>query len=160
MKNQSVLSLAVLLTLTFGACDSADKAGVQDHVRNGEDQGLVGVVKNGSLINFQSKSIGNAFDTYSHLTKKEWKTGQLSTGHMTVDFTGWLGSRLRDDKDRQNGITDRGLEVKFVFNLDGSFYLFTIFALDLKSDGTVDRAQLTDISGILANIYGDKKIDL
>jgi glycine dehydrogenase subunit 1 len=62
------------------------------------------------------------------------------------------------DKDVRNGITGRGLEVIFVVNPDGSYYVFMVSMLEAKSDGNVDRHQLNDIAGILANIYANTKI--
>lgn len=157
---QGILFLAAVMTLVVSACDTKDQKNAQDQTRYPESQGLIGVVKRGKLASFPATSIGNAFDSYSYLTKREWKTGQLPTGNLTVHFTGWIGSAQRDDKASPESGTGKALEVKFVFNQDGSFYLFSISAIDVTSDGKSDRTQLTDITGILAKIYGDKKIDL
>jgi hypothetical protein len=116
------------------------------------------VIKNGKLANFQSITIGNAFDSYMYLTKKEWKQTSLKSGHITVEFIGWFEPGTLNDKDMKNGITGRGLEVMFVVNPDGSYYVFMVSMLEAKSDGNVDRHQLNDIAGILAKIYANTKI--
>lgn len=122
------------------------------------NDGLVNAIKNGKLANFQSTTIGNAFDAYRYLTKKEWKAEQQKSGPFTVDFIGWFEPGSLNDKDVKDGITARGLEVKFVVEPNGSFYVFMVSMLEIKSDGKAYRNQLTDSAGILANIYANKKI--
>jgi hypothetical protein len=90
------------------------------------------------------------------LTKKEWKAAVLQSRHVTVDFTGWVERETLSDKDIRDGITGRALEIKFVIEPNGSFYVFMVSKIESKSDGKVYRFQSDDIAGILDNIYANK----
>jgi|MudIll2142460700_1097286.scaffolds.fasta_scaffold22277_3 hypothetical protein len=165
ISKEYILSLVIGLTLLCCACtkegsDNGDKRSGQSQGQETADAGLVKVIKNGKLANFPTASIGKAFDSYKYLIRKEWKEKQLKSGHLTVDFTGWFEPRFLDEKARQEGVTDRGLEITFVINPDGSFYLFMISALDRKSDGNVHRDRLPDTTAVLENIYANNKITL
>lgn len=121
---------------------------------------LVDFIKTHKLANFQSNTIGNAFDSYKYLTKKEWKVDSLKSGHFTVDFSGWFEPGTLSDKDIKDGVTGRGLEVKFVINPDGSFYLFMVSKIESQSDGKVYKYQMQDSTGILTSVYANRKISL
>jgi hypothetical protein len=122
------------------------------------DVGLVDFIKKQKLADFQATTIGNAFESYRYLTKKEWKEPELVSGHYTVDFVGWFEPAALNSEDTRNGVTGKGLEIKFVVNPDGSFYVFMVSMLEAKSDGNVYRHQQTDGTGILANVYANKRI--
>ncbi len=140
----------------------ADKQNVekprQSNGAEAPNAGLVNVIKNGKLVNYQSTTIGNAFDSYKYLTKKEWKTESLKSRHFTVEFIGWFEPDILNEKDIKDGVTGRGLDVKFVINPDGSYYVFMVSKIESKSDGKVYGYELQDSTGILANIYANKKI--
>lgn len=164
-----LVSLMICLTVFVGACakegtDSLDKRNAekpgQQSGAETTDAGLVGFIKKQKLVNFQSVTIGNAFESYKHMTKKEWKLEPLKSGHFTVDFIGWFDPGTLSDKDSKDGVIGRGLDVKFVINSDGSFYLFMISMIEAKSDGKEYRHQLNDSAGILDSIYANKKISL
>lgn len=156
-RNFFLVPLMIGLILFAGACSdkNAEKIG-----QSGTNGGLINVIKNGKLINFQSTTIGNAFDSYKYLTKKEWKVEQLKSGHFTVDFIGWFESDTLNDNDIKAGVTSKGIDVKFVINPDGSYYMFMVTKIESKSDGKVYGHELTDSAGILSNIYANKKIIL
>ena len=122
--------------------------------------GLVNVIKNGKLANYQATTIGNAFDSYKYLTKKEWKAESLKSRHVTVDFIGWFGPDTLNENDIKDGVTGKGIDVKFVINPDGSYYVFMVSKIEAKSDGNVYGYELQDSAGILTNIYANKKISL
>ena len=77
-----------------------------------------------------------------------------------VEFIGWFDPRSLDDKAAREGVTDRGLEVTFVVNPDGSYYLFTITVLDKLSDGKMSRVKTLDTNAVLQSVYANKKIAL
>ena len=129
---------------------------------------IVDVIKKGKLAHDQSTTIGNAFDSYRHFTKKEWKASSLKSQHITVDFIGWFEPNAwfdpnsLTDKDIKDGITGRGINVKFVIEPNGSYYLFMMSKIESKSDGKIYGYALQDkdSAGILAKIYANKKIRL
>jgi hypothetical protein len=132
----------------------------QSTVAEEATDGLVNAIKKGKLVNYQSTTIGNAFESYKYLTKKEWKSESLKSRHFTVDFTGWFGPDTLNDSDIKNGVTGKGINVKFVINTDGSYYVFMVSKIESSSDGKVSVYELQDSAGILANIYANKKISL
>lgn len=167
MATRKLFLLSVMMTaiLPIWACtkDGADGPDKQDREKPGQQRGapnvgLINVIKNGKLANFPSVTIGNAFGSYRYLTKKEWKQTLLKSGHITVEFIGWFEPESLNDGDMKNGITGRGLEVMFVINPDGSYYVFMVSLVEAKSDGTVYRNQLHDNAGILTKIYANSKI--
>lgn len=162
-------SLIIGLAFFAGACskagkDSSSKQNVEKPAQHSgaetTNSGLIDVIKNGKLVNFQSITIGNAFDSYKYLTKKEWKATSLKSHAITVDFTGWFEPGTINDKDKQDGITAKGLNVKFVIEPNGSYYVFMVTKLESKSDGKIYGTELQDNAGILASIYANKKISL
>ncbi len=125
-----------------------------------KDSGLVKVIKAGRLTNYKSKTIGKAFDSYSYLTKKEWKATALKSKHITVDFFGWFKPESLSGKNVKDGITCRGINVKFVIEPNGAYYVFMVSKIESKSDGKIYGYPLQDINGVLASIYANKKIRL
>ncbi len=163
--NVFYLSFVVGITLIIGACsDNPDKRNDQNSGQSGwtktADVDLISFIKKQKLANFQSATIGNAFDSYRYLTKKEWKGEFLKSGHFTADFIGWFEKETLSDKDRRDGVTDKALEVKFVIDPSGTFYLFMISVLEVRSDGKIYRSQLSNTAAVLNNIYANRKIDL
>lgn len=150
--------------------DSSDKKIVENSAQSAEaktpNAGLVDAIKKGKLANYQSKTIGKAFDSYKYLTKKEWTAKSLKSKHITVDFIGWFEPNAwfdpnsLTDKDIKDGITGRGINVKFVIEPTGLYYVFMVSKIESKSDGKVYGYELRDNTGILASIYANKKIKL
>lgn len=159
-------SAMIGVMVLVGACtkEGADKQNVEKPAQqSGADTpnaGLVNAIKNGKLANFKTVTIGSAFDAYKYLTKKEWKAETLKSRHVTVDFTGWFEPGTLNDKDKQDGITSKGLNVKFVIEPNGSYYVFMVTKLEAKSDGKIYGTELQDSAGIIASIYANKKISL
>ncbi|MDA8104996.1 MAG: hypothetical protein M0Z71_06395 [Nitrospiraceae bacterium] len=166
MRKSFLLPLAIGIILIIGACtkwgaDAPGKQNSENSVHSSAekaDVGLVGVLKKKKLANYQSTTIGNAFDSYQYLTKKQWKTASLKSGQTTIDFIGWFGSDALKDEDIKKGVTGKGLDVMFVIEPNGSFYAFMASMIESKSDGKIDRVQQIDTAGVLAKIYGNQKI--
>ena len=167
---KSLLLLFVLAFAVFlGACtknetDSQDKQKVgtsgQPNETESTTPGLINGIKRGKLVNYQSATIGTAFDSYKYLTNKKWKAESLKNQYITVDFTGWFGPDTLNENDIKDGVTGKGIDVKFVINSDGSYYVLMISKLEAKADGKVYGSELQDSTGILKNIYANKKISL
>ena len=166
---KSLLLLFVLVFAIFsGACtkdetDSQDKhkAGTSGQSNGAESTtpGLINGIKRGKLVNYQSATIGTAFDSYKYLTNKEWKLEQQNK-YFVVDFAGWFGPETLNEKDIKDGVTGKGIDVKFVINPDGSYYVLMVSKLEAKSDGKVYGSELQDSTAILTNIYANRKISL
>ena len=162
--------ILVLVVIVFsGACTKEspkvhDKQNAEKSAQSSgaekENDGLVNAIKKGQLVNYQSTTIGNAFDSYKYLTKKEWKSESLKNQYITVDFIGWFESDTLNENDIKAGVTGKGLDVKFVINPDGTYYVIMVSKLEAKSDGKIYGEELKNITDILAKIYANKKISL
>lgn len=156
MRNLWILIL--LISLTIIACSrAADEKSKQEEVT---PNGPIDVIKKGSLVDFRSPTIGEAFDAYKYLTDKEWGATVLKSGHVTVDFTGWFRASELNNDDKTNGVKKKGLEVKFVIEPNGAYYVFMISRLELMSDGNVRKFEYPDINSILAKIYTNERIEI
>jgi hypothetical protein len=146
--------------LFTGSCAKApDKEQGKPEATEPSSGALVDFIKKSKLVNFPSSTIGNAFDYYKYLNNKDWRMKQEGT-NFTVSFLGWFGPDALKEEDRKSGVSARGLEVMFVVNPDGSFYLFMVSKIESGSDGKMKRYQLQNSDGILASIYANKKVEL
>ena len=103
-------------------------------------------------------TVGKAFDDYSHVTKKEWKETHAANGKIYIDFTGWLeGISLGIDAVKK-GISQQGIEVKFVINPDGTLFVGMVSRLEATTDGKVSAHPLENGKAVLDSIYANKEI--
>lgn len=117
------------------------------------------IFKDKKLADFPSVSIGDAFDRYTFLTKKEWKVQSSSRGkNVYIDFTGWFDSKTIDNSEKKDGVRERGVEVKFVVYPDGSFRAAMVSKLEMKADGKRYAYPHGDLNGVLAKIYANQEI--
>ena len=163
-----LLLFVLVFAIFLGACtknetDSQDKQKVgtsgQPNGAESTTPGLINGIKRGKLVNYQSATIGTAFDSYKYLTNKEWKLEQQNR-YIIVDFVGWFESDTLNEEDIRDGLTGKGINVKFVVEPSGSYYVFMVSKLEAKADGKVYGSELKNSTGILTNIYANKKISL
>ncbi len=164
MYKSFLLVMLVGITIFGGACsragtDSPDKKEGRHGTTEKADIGLVDFVRTHKLANFQSNTIGGAFESYRYLVNKDWKMKQEGRT-FTVSFLGWFEPDALSGEDKKGGVTGKGLEVMFVVEPNGSFYLFMISVIEARSDGKMYRNQIPDSAGILASIYANRKISL
>lgn len=157
----AVLAIAVI----SGACsrvgpESARKNGTEAQQPQGETAGggLVAFVKNQKLVNFPSRTIGHALDHYPHLTKKEWKEVPQKSGHISVVFTGWFDLQPQRENGNANGNSGRGIEVMFLVEPSGAFYVFMVNLLEVRADGVISRHPYPDNAAVLSRIYENERI--
>lgn len=124
--------------------------------RSTGDTGLAKVIKNVKLPNFESKTFGEAVDSYRYFAKKEWKETYSSNGKVYVDFTGWLKSSPFDT----SSVSAHGVGIKFIVKSDGSYAVVMVSKVELKTDGYLYSDPLPDISSILKKLYGNIEIKL
>jgi len=118
------------------------------------DSGLAKVIRGIKLPNYQSKTFGEAVDSYRYFSKKEWKESSSSNGKVYVDFTGWLKKGLFD----ATRVSVRGIGIKFLVNPDGSYGVVMVSKVEIKTDGNLYSDPLPDISSILNKLYGNIEI--
>jgi hypothetical protein len=160
-------SIPVLLTiwLLAGLCGCSK----EDAERNKATQAIdpaapnavfINAIRGGKLVNFPSVTIGEAFDAYKHLVDKEWRATPQAGRLFAIDVTGWFTLDRLNEQDRGRGIVRKGLDVTFIVNVDGAFSVFMVSMIEANADGSLRRQQINDVEGILARIYGNKKIEL
>lgn len=169
---RKIVAVAVLIAVGVmaGACSregakGADgkKAGLQVHADKAaapptELQGMVGAVKKQTLLNYTSKTIGEAFDAYRHLNRKEWKESASPDGKLFVDFSGWVKAGLLDAVFKKSEIKERGLHIRFVVQPDGAFYVGMISKIEVGADGGKTESSLGDQKSILDAIYTNRQL--
>lgn len=127
--------------------------------REGEEKsGLAEAIKKKTLPAYPAMSIGKAFDSYSHFNKREWRETFVSKGKIYVDFIGWFDTKTLDPQNIKNGISAKGVEIKFVLNPDGPFYVGMASKLEVKTDGKIYAYPLADIKVVLDSIYANREI--
>lgn len=123
-----------------------------------EKKGLSEAIKNKTLPDYPAMTIGKAFDGYSYFSKREWRETFTENGKIYVDFAGWFDAKFLEPRNIKEGISARGIEIKFVINPDGPFFVGMVSRLETKTDGKIYAFPQSDIKGILANIYANKEI--
>lgn len=173
MLNFSVISVILAFTLLMAACSERQSditvlhnkedsvktvhSGVPGQAVSGESA-VTEALKKQVLPEFPAMPIGKALDGYSHFTNHEWKGTQTETGKYYVDCIGWLDTKTLNVASLKDGVSKRGVAVKFVVVQDGSFRLAMVSKLVAKTDGSIVSSPLEDAMGILGKIYGNREI--
>lgn len=112
------------------------------------------VLKDQKLSGYSDVTIGAAFDAYKHFNKKEWKEEKSQNGKIYIDFIGWRdGNSVESIKE---GVSAKGVAVKFVVTPDGAFYVAMVSKLETRTDGKMSISPLEDKKMILDAIYANK----
>ncbi|UPU36734.1 hypothetical protein M1B72_03220 [Geomonas paludis] len=168
---RKMVSAALLLTLALagGAFAALPPAGakpaqvVNPHGASGAQPlaggGLAEVIRSATLNNYRSMKVGEAFDRYSHFKVKAWREARGAAGTIYVDFCGSTPTGFLDFKTRREGITSKGVEVKFVIYPNGEYGIVMVSKTVVK-DGRTTRYPMPDIKGVVDAIYANKKLDL
>lgn len=129
--------------------------------RAGEEKsGLAEAIKKQTLPDYPTKTIGKAFGEYSYFSKKEWNESFAGRGKIYVDFIGWSKPSLFDPQDIKNGISAKGIAIKFVINPEAPFYIGMVSKVEVKTDGKTYTYPLPDVKAIIDSIYENKEIKL
>ncbi len=152
-----VVVMGAVLSL-LGACakDGGERQAQQGNAASNE--GIVGAIKEKTLADYPTSTIGNAFDTYRYFDKREWKETRSSDGKIYVDFWGWFNTATLDAASVKNGIVARGVAAKFVVYRDGAFNLAMISKIETRADGKMYVYPLADKKSIMDAIYANKEI--
>lgn len=128
---------------------------------NGADavpQGMAGVIQDVTLPGYKEMKVGEAFGRYRYFKKKVWSEARGANGNYYVDFIGSTPAGWFDFKSRKEGISARGVEVKFVIHSDGVYGVGMVSKIEVKPDGKTYRYPLADTKRILDAIYANRKI--
>lgn len=120
-------------------------------------QGFVGIVARQKLPPSDAKTIGEVFEEYRYFSSREWKETPNATGRVYVDFKG-LFEREPITKSIKDGVVRQGLEVKFVVEPTGNFYIAMVSRIDIKADGKMYLSPLEDGKKLVEMMYANKEI--
>lgn len=120
-------------------------------------QGFIGIVASQKLPLSNTRTIGTAFDGYQYFSSREWKETRNAAGRVYVDFKGLFAS-TPIAKSIKDGVSRQGVEVKFVVEPNGNFYVGMISRIDVKADGKMYLYPLEDGKKIVEMIYDNKEI--
>lgn len=174
MRNVIAIAVFVVLVLPFGvsakeggALPERMRGGLQVHGTGAPDptenatpgnSGFAKILKAARLPNYPSITFGSAIDKYRYFARQEWKETSSSKGKTYVDFTGWLKSSAFDASLLKNGISARGIGIKFLVNSDGTYAVVMVSRFDLKTDGYTNSNPISGVSDVLNKIYSNVEI--
>lgn len=124
---------------------------------------VVESLKKNHLDVSSTRTIGEAFDSYTHATKKEWRETFSpigESGQYYIDFICWLPVSPFSAVALKEGVVQRKLEIKIVIRPDGETYIALARFFDFKSDGMlyVSFVDPAGIRKIVTAIYENREI--
>ena len=142
MKKLNTIIMAVLLAMLVvfaSGCGNAE----------------IDIVKNEILGNYQSLTVGNALDNYSHFSDREWNFIKTENGKKVVEFRGAYDI---EPLLKNTDIEQFYLLIQFTINADNkSFYLSYIGREEVFKDGKIKNFGLEyHANGLFNNIYQNK----
>lgn len=169
MYNGLVLLISFAIIFGISACTKEGggpngkpaKAGRSPHNSGGNessDFNLVEIIKGKSFEGNKSITIGNAFDGYRYFAKKEWKQSPSSNGKTYIDFVGWYKTGILDAAIGNNHNAVKGVEVKFVINRNGEFYVAMVSRIETGADGKLFLYPIENPKSIMDAIYANNEI--
>lgn len=162
MRNTVLIVVVMLVCVPMSAMSKEGARSYQFHGAVTEtpgnpadgEAGLAKAVKKVKLPNYQSKTFGEAVDSYRYFSKKGWKETHSSNGKVYVDFTGWLKNSPFDTR----AVSARGIGIKFLVKSDGNYAVVMVSKVEIRTDGNVYSEPLPDVSTILNKLYGNVEI--
>ena len=138
--------------------NSASRHGADTDAKQADElQGFIGIVTSQKLPLSNTKTIGAAFGDYRYFKTRHWKETRNNAGKVYVDFRGLFADEpivasIRD------GVSRQGIEVKFVVEPNGNFYVGMVSRIDVMNDGMMRLSPLGDGKKIVEMIYDNREI--
>lgn len=120
--------------------------------------GMENSIKSKKLDNYPTMKIGEAFEKYSYFEARTWKVTQLSPLKTYIDFTGMFKKNYFSFASAKKGVSQQGVEIKFVVYENGRFAIAMISKVEILTNGMINRYPLENTKAILDNIYGNREI--
>jgi hypothetical protein len=107
-----------------------------------------------------TKTIGEAFDSYTYPITKEWRETPSESGPHYIDYICWFHINPVSSAALMEGVVKRGLEIKFVVRGDGETYIAMATRIDIKSNGMRYNSVIDPpkIKKIVTAIYENREI--
>ena len=143
MESKSIIigSIAIIASIFFPGCgrsssvssNTPEPVPAQETTTTGDEP--TETVKNGVLANYNSTTVGKAFE--GTFQEPKWTTFETSKGQTVVEFNG-LFSCSNDPVEAENGCRDKLIPIKFQFLLSADKQSFQVASVDRFAD--VDHA--------------------
>lgn len=170
MQRFSLIALSLFIILSFG-CSNGPEGSQTTAPKNGSPhskgpglqespprQPFVVLVAKQKLPEFSSKTLGAMFDDYRFFSSRDWNETKTATGKVYVDFKGLFVTDALNLELVKKDIARQGVEIKFVVEPDGKFYVGMVSRIEVKTDGKMFMYPLKDGKKIVEQIYGNKEI--
>lgn len=121
---------------------------------------VANAVKKNYLEVSSTKTIGEAFDSYTYAIEKEWREAPSRSGPYFVDYICWFHVSPISADAVKKGIVKQGLDIKFAVHDDGETYIAMASRIDITTDGMVRSTPLEppEIKKIVISIYNNREI--
>lgn len=121
---------------------------------------ILELLKNNHLGVSSTKTIGEAFDSFTYANKKEWRETPTINGPYYIDFICRLPVSVLSSAALKEGIVSRELEIKFAIHEDGVTYIAMARRIEIKTDGMKHATIIepVDINRIVTAIYENREI--
>jgi hypothetical protein len=122
--------------------------------------GTIETLKGARLADYPARNIGDAFEGYTYFTSREWKETRTPNMKIYVDFYGMRRAKLLSLNSKTNETYSHGINVKFVINPDGKFYVAMVSKVDIMSDGKMYVEPIEEKKQVLDAIYNNNELNL
>lgn len=118
----------------------------------------VKLAKRQTLPDYPLKTVGAAFDSYSHVVTNEWLVSEGDRGKIFIDYIGWLAEKKLEKTAPERGVSAQGVAVKFIIDETGVFGVVMISKVEKHKDNAISAYPIENLKGMLDKIYGDREI--
>jgi len=168
-------AVVIIMIFAFAVCGCAKEeknkiervhkaAQKSDASQSGKNQvtkmPIVDSLKKKKLNKNSEKTIGEVFDSYSHVVSKEWRETGTNTNKYYADYICWFDVKTISMSAIKDGVAKSGLELKFVIHEDGEAFIVMGTRVEIKNDGNLYRTilPLSDVASVVDKIYANQEI--
>ena len=113
------------------------------------------ILKTMKLADYPDKTIGQAFDGYKYFTSRSWRETRLQNKKIYIDFEGLQKPGILSAGTQ---VYSEGVDIKFVIQPDGSFYVAMASKVKIMSDGMRYETPLAATKPVLDAVYANSPI--
>lgn len=97
---------------------------------------------------------------YNKVASREWQEVPGKDGKYFVDYICWLNESAVSPARKQEGIIKIGLDVKFVVQNNGDFFVAMVSRLQMRADGQAlaEPFEPAVIKRVMDAIYSEKEL--
>lgn len=119
---------------------------------------MIDVIKNVKIAGYPAATFGEAFESYRHVDKKEWREVKTKSDKVYVTFTGYFKKSFFNFRLMRAKVAQQGVEVKFVIFPDGVYEIALISRVDVLTNGTAQAFPVSNGKQILEKLLRNEEI--